>query len=354
MNIYARISALFENWIDPLATVDDQRPPERIGGFFWHYLRQAKLPFLALLVFDGLSALLEAILFFYIGRLVDILDSASQAGGWNGLLAEYGRELAIMAAVVVGGRFFVTTIGALVSEQTIGRGFYNLMHWQNYRLVARQSVAFFNNEQAGAIVTKVSQAGRSLGEVVSGVMQILWAITIFVITTLALFAQLDWRLAGLVVLWLVIFGLVGWFFLPRMRKRATEVAEANAVINGRLVDSYANIQTLKLFSKAKDNDSYVREGFATYLKSARSMGRLVIGMRAITTLLSASMLAAVGVLAIDLWSKELITVGAVAYSLALILRLAMWLGRLMNGLNGLMRNFGVVQNAMGIITRPPF
>lgn len=331
MWMFRKIAEIFENWIDPLAATDGLRPPGNIGGFFWHYLRQAKMPFVAVLVFGGIGALLEALFFYYVGRLVDILDTANQTDGWSGILATHGGELATMLAIIVAGRFIVAVMSGLVDEQVIARGFYNLIRWQSYLYVARQSLSFFNDQYSGSVVTKVTQAGGALGDFMVGFMQVVWTIIIFTTTTLVLFAQLDWRLAAIIVVWMTIFGFLARYFLPRMRVNATQNAEARAALNGRVVDSYANIQTLKLFGQSEENDQYVHAGFVNFLVTTLRMGRLLIGMRASMTFLSGIMIAAIGILTIDLWSQDLISVGAIAFTLALVLRLNMWLGRLMGG-----------------------
>jgi len=346
------IVELFERWIDPLGEVDRLRPPQTIWAYFWHYLSQAKLPFLAVLVMGGLSALLEAVFFYYIGRLVDILDTSDLANGWQGLFARHGDELAMMAFVILGGRFAIAVGTALLEQQTIGRNFYNLIRWQSYKYVARQSMSFFSDEYSGSVVTKVSQAGGAVGDFMAGLIQIVWTIAIFAGTTLILFWQLDLRLAVVILVWIALFILFARYFLPRMRRMAARNAEAGAALNGRIVDSYANIQTLKLFGKSRENDAYVEKGFHDMLDASLSLGRIIIGLRAAMTMLSGIMITAVAILSIELWSREAITVGAVAFALALVLRLNMWLGRLMGGLNGLMRNFGTVQNAMETISRP--
>lgn len=352
MKFFTRIAQFFEAWIDPLKSTENLQPPNSLTGYFWHYLRQAKLPFFSVLVLGGLAALLEALFFYYVGRLVDIMDGADRLDGWSGLISSHGSELTQMLLVVVVGRFVLVVVGGLVDEQVIARGFYNLIRWQSYQHVARQSLAFFNNEHSGSVATKVSQAGGSLGDFLVGIIQVVWTIVIFTLTTLVLFAQLDLRLAVVVAVWVFGFGLLAWYFLPRMRVRATERAEASAMLNGRVVDSYTNIQTIKLFGQAEQNDEYVRSGFSRFLKTSLRLGRIVIGARSAMTMLSGIAIAGIAILSINLWAGGVITVGAVAFALSLVLRLNMWLGRLMGNLNGLMRNFGVVQNAMATISRP--
>lgn len=352
MNPIESLFRTFENWIKPLEPVARLRPPETIGAYFWHYLRQAKVPFALTMVFGGLTAMLEALFFYFIGRLVDILDSSLIDQGWQGLIQSHGQELLIMFLVVFVFRIVMVIAEGLLNEQVIDRGFFNLIRWQSYLYVARQSLAFFTNQSSGSVVTKVSQAGSAVGNVLTASIQMVWTIMVFAATTLFLFAQLDWRLALIVAVGIAMFAGVARYFLPRLRAQAAKNAEASAALNGRIVDSYTNIQTLKLFGQADANDDYVRNGFERVLDASLSMGRLSITLRACMTVLTASMVVGVAILSIDLWSQNAISVGSVAFAMALVMRLNMWLGRLMGGLNHLMRNFGTVQNAMETISLP--
>lgn len=353
MRILLRISEIFENWIDPLRRPPGAaHPPNNIWAFFWFYLQQAKWAWLSLLILIGLTSWFEAAFFFYMGRLIDLLDTSDPAAGWGAFITAHGPELAIMLAVVIGGRFVAPMLQALIEGQTIGRGFNLMVLWQSYTHVSRQSVAFFNNDFAGRLVTKVSQAAGGMNDFIGSVMQVGWAFAIFLGTTMFLFYQLDWRMLVLVLVWMASFSLTAWYFVPRMRARAAANAEANSVLNGRAVDAFSNIQTLKLFGSTEESDDYVREGLVGYLGTATAMTRIITAMRAAMSLQSALIMIAFGALSISLWTEGLITVGAVAFALSLILRLNMLLGRMMGQLNALMRSFGVVQNAMETIAQP--
>jgi ATP-binding cassette, subfamily B, multidrug efflux pump len=346
------LSRRFETWIDPFRPRRDLQPPENIWAFLWHYVSQAKLPYIFVLTFAGLTSLFEALFFFYMGRLIDVLESSNAADGWQGLIANHGHELVLMLVVVIIGRFVAPALAALVEEQTIGRGFSSMVRWQVYSYVSRQSMRFFNDDFSGRLVTKVSQVSGSLNDFIAGAIQIGWALTIFAGTTLFLFAQLDWRMAALIVLWIALFAILARYFVPRMRSRAAENAENASTLNGRVTDSFANVQTLRLFGSADDNDNYVRDGFERFLYSSTRLARLITGVRAAMGLLSAIMITAFGALLVQLWSTGAITVGAVAFALSLVLRLNMMQGRLMWQLNGLMRHFGVIQNAMETVAKP--
>lgn len=350
--IFSRIARIFENWIDPLADRPVEQPPGTLLGFTWFYLRQAKWPFFAMLVLGGGAALMETASFWFMGVLINILDATSREAGWSGLMATHGWVLIGMAFTMVVIRVVLLSASMLIEEQTITPGFQNLVRWQSYRYVARQSLSFFQNDLAGRIVGKVSVAGQSIGDLMSSLLQVVWFMAIYTISTMALVAALDWRLAGLIALWIVIFAALARYFVPRIRKNARDLAEVNSMMSGRLVDSFSNILTLKLFGSDEGNDNYIREGFQRLIAQVQTFTRLITGVRAALNLLSGVMITAIAALSIQLWFTSDISSGAVAFTLGLALRLSMLLGRLMMQLNGIMRAIGTIQNSAEMISKP--
>jgi ATP-binding cassette, subfamily B, multidrug efflux pump len=342
---------VFERWVSPFREPANLQPPSTVWGFLWHYVGQAKLAFFAMLVIGGIAPLVEAGLFYFVGRIVDILDGAADERNWPGLWHAAGPELLFMLATVLVIRTVVVGLSALVDEQTITPGFYNLVRWQAHRHVSRQSYAFFQNDFAGRIATKVWQAGQATGDLMESFIEVVWFMIVYTVTTLALVAGLDLRLAALVVIWIVAFGFLAWRYLPSIRRHAEATAEAGSMINGRIVDSYSNIQTLKLFA-ADGDDRYIRGGFNIFLNALRPFTRRLTGVRMALTALSGVMITAIAAFSINLWVEGAITVGAVAFTLSLVLRLNMLLGRLMMQLNGILRNLGVLENSKALISQP--
>jgi ATP-binding cassette subfamily B multidrug efflux pump len=347
-----RLLNRFERLIDPFARKSDFQPPATALGFLWFHVSQAKAVFLAMLIVGGMVAMLEASLFWFTGRIVDMLDGADRSLGWNGLLAAHGGEFLFMIAVIALGRFAVTTLTALLEEQTVVPGFFSLVRWQSHVQVSRQSMSFFQNDFSGRIVAKVWAAGQASGDLMIALLQVAWFIIVYALTTLSLVASLDLRLGLVVVVWFVIFGFLARYFVPRIRKHARETAEASSMLNGRLADSYANMQTLKLFAREEDNDRYIREGFEIFYRTVVPFTRHLTGVRASLALLSGLMIATMAVIAVGLWLQGEITTGAVAFTLGLVLRLNMLLGRLMSQFNGVMRNIGTIQNSAELISQP--
>ncbi|WP_275782898.1 ABC transporter ATP-binding protein [Pararhizobium gei] len=350
--ILRRLFIAFENWIQPFAARDGLQPPRGLLSYVWFYIRQAKAPFVAMLVLGGLTAAIEAALFWFVGRLVDILATVKPGEGWSGLLATHGTELLGMLVLIGVVRFVVSLAMALVDQQIITPGFYNLVRWQSYLHVARQSLSFFQNDFSGRIVTKVWSGGQAVGDVVTSLMESVWFVGIYSVSTLVLVGQLDIWLAIVVLFWLIGFAFLARFFVPRIREHSRATAEAASMLNGRMVDAYSNIQTLKLFARDEENDRYMRQGFDIYQDTTIRFTRFITGVRASMALLSGIMIVTMAGLSIHLWLAGLISSGSVAFTLALVLRLNFLLSRMMVQFNGIMRNIGTIQNAADMISQP--
>ncbi len=346
------ILRLFETWIDPFRARDNLQPPRSTFGFIAFYIGQAKWPFIAMLILGGMSAAIEAALFWFVGRLVDILSTIKPGAGWSTLLAAHGGEIFGMLALIGIVRFVVAFLIALIDQQVITPGFYNLARWQSYLHVSRQSLAFFQSDFSGRIVTKVWSAGQATGDLVTSLMESVWFVGIYAVTTLVLVGQLDFSLAAVVLFWLVAFSVLARYFVPRIRYHSRETAEAASLLNGRIVDAYSNIQTLKLFARDEESDRYMLNGFNTYQDTVLQFTRFITGVRASMALLSGLMIVTMAGISVDLWLRGLISSGGVAFSLTLVLRLNFLLGRLMTQFNGIMRNLGTIQNAAELISQP--
>ncbi len=348
------VYSLFERWVDPFREPDRLRPPSTTLGFLWHYARQAKWPLAASLVVGGLLPLVEAGLFYFTGRLVDILDQAGKGGverSWSALVQAAGPELLFMGITVLVIRLVVTALNTLLEEQVMGPNFYNLIRWQANSYVLRQSYGFFQNDFAGRIATKVWQAGQAAGDFIQSLIQVVWFMLIYSISTLFLIGRLDWTLAAAVLAWIAVFVLIARHYLPQIRRQAEASAEAGSLINGRLVDSYSNIQTIKL-NTVNDDVQYLREGFKGYIAALLPFMRSLTGVRVSLTALSGLMIVTVAAIAVDLWMRDAITVGQVSFTLGLVLRLNMLLGRLMMQLNGMLRQLGLIENSMRLVSAP--
>ncbi|MEJ1160136.1 ABC transporter ATP-binding protein [Prosthecomicrobium sp. N25] len=351
MGLIALVYRRFEDWIVPFSEPPGEVPPSGLAAFIWHYVRQAKAPFALMTVVGGLSPLVDAGLFYFVGRIVDMLDTHDADRSWSALMASSGRELLVILVVVAVARTATLFLSALVDEQTVAPGFYNLVRWQVHRHVSRQSLQFFQNDFAGSLATKVWQSGQAIGDLMESLIGVVWFMLIYTATTLAMVGSLDGRLAALVAIWIAGFGGLAWWYLPRIRRQSEAAAEAGSGTSGHMVDDYANIETLKLFA-ADRADRYLRLAFERYLETYRPFTRSLTAVRTALNLLSGLVIVAIGILSIHLWIEHAVTVGSVAFTLGLVLRLNALLGRFMTQLNGILRTLGVLENSKRLVTQP--
>lgn len=355
MKLFDPIFSLFEGWIDPFKPRDDYEPPNKFLGYVWHYVSQVKWAFLALLAYGFVNAIVEALVFSYVGQLVDLLTQfdaqGKQATGWEGLLAEFGNTILLMFFVVAILRALIVTFGALIEEQVIVPGFFMMMRWQSHKHVIGQSLSFFQNDLAGRISQKVFQSGMATGDMMISLLQVIWFVVIYAVTTAGLLFSLDWQLGLVISIWIILFYAIARYFIPKVRDHARKAAETASGVSGRMVDSYSNIQTVKLHG-GDVQDDFILEAMQKHQASIYPFTRTLTAMRVSLAIVNGIVISLISYIAIDLWLSGQSTLGSVAFVLALVLRLQLLSGRLLGNLNGFFRNVGVTQNTMDLVAKP--
>ena len=344
----------FEHIIDPLAPSPTQNLPRHsVVGFIWYFARQAKWPFILFLLAGILVAGVEVLLFQFIGRIIDLLNDPQIQASRETLFADYGGTFLAMAAIVIVGRFAILMLAAVLEQQIIVPGFFNLVRWQAHRSVIRQSLSYFQNDFAGRIATKVLQSGQAVGDFLINIMQGIWFFFIIVVSTIGVFSGLDWRLASLVFVWFVAyFGLAAWL-VPPIRRAAKKSTDMRSVFNGRIVDAYSNIYTIKLFDTRGKEDEFAEEGLLWMLTSVRKLTRAITRVRFSLALLNGFFMTAAGYLCLIMWQADSITVGSIAVALGLVLRLNTMSGWMMFQISGLFRDLGTIQDSMETVSQVP-
>lgn len=343
-----RVFRAFEDWIDPFRAAPSSELPDDLGQFIFYFFKQSRWPFYAFLVIGGIVGLVEASLFYFVGLLIDTLKDANPATVW----AEHGWLFIGMMVTVLVIRTLALSTSTLINEQTLVPSFFALVRWQSHRRVLRQSYRFFQDDFAGRIATKVMQSGQSLGDFLINLIQSIWFFVVFSVTSVGLFALLDWRLAVVLIIWFVAYLTILSRTLPEVRRRSKVMSQARSGLNGRIVDSYTNIQTVKLFAGQTHEDQFGREGLSEMLEAARAFTRLVSGLRISLAVLNGLLITASGVLSVWLWQQGAITVGAIAVCLALVLRINNMSGWMMFQFNGIFRDLGTLQDTIATVSVP--
>ncbi|HBS27251.1 MAG TPA: multidrug ABC transporter ATP-binding protein [Gammaproteobacteria bacterium] len=338
----------FEKIIDPFVDADVVTPPDSLMAFYWHFIRQVWPSFVALLSIGVFAALIEVSLFAFLGKLVDLLKDASSPSAF---LSEHSSLLAWMAFVAIILRPVVFGIHSLIKHQTIVPTFMNLVRWQNHRYVMRQSLAFFQNDFAGRIATKVMQTGSSLRESMLQIVEALWFVLIYAVSALALFFINDPLLTLPLLIWVALFIGILFYFIPKIKERAKILSEARSSANGQIVDSYTNVQTVKLFADAHGEDEQVRGVLAKLVNKIQLQMRLVTLFELSVVMINGMMIVSTCGLAIWLWSGGGITLGAIALATGLVLRINNMSQWVMWVVTGIFENIGTVQNGMETIAK---
>ena len=337
----------FENLIDPTRRVPETPAPLLTDSwpllrFYWHFLRQVRGQMAMLFAAGLLVALLDVSIPTMIGQLVGLVSANHPAS----LLGAHWRELLLMAAVLLVFRPAAILLRVLTTNQAIAPGFSNLIRWQNHWHVTRQSWTFFQNDFAGRIANRVMQVGPALRQSATNSTNAVWYILVYGTSAVTLLARTDWRLAMPMLVWFAGYGGMLRFFVPRLRERSRRVSEARSGLTGRVVDSYTNILTVKLFARAQDEDRFVRDALEEHTGKFRSQLRMISGYALTLTALNALLLVSTAATALWLWLHGRIAVAAVAMALPLAWQITNMAGWVADNVTDIFENVGVVQDGM--------
>ena len=338
----------FERRLDPFPAEEPQEPPRTLLAFCLHYT-QGAWPYLigAALLMAGI-AVAEVWLFSFLGNIVDWLSTQNR----ETFLQTEGWKLAGMAFVVLGLLPLLILVNSLISHQTLMGNYPMRIRWLVHRYLLKQSMAFYQDEFAGRIATKLMQTALAVRECVIKLIDVLNYVIVYFIGTLIVVGIADWRLALPMLAWLIGYLVLMHHFVPIMGRVAEEQADARSIMTGRIVDSYTNIQTVKLFSHARRESTFAREGMDGFMGTVYRQMRLVTLVYFSLYVLNALLLLGVSGLAIWLWLNEAVSVGAVAVAIGLVLRLWGMSQWIMWELSALFENIGTVQDGINSISRP--
>ncbi len=284
----------------------------------------------------------------FIGRVVALITAAQPAE----LFATYWPLLALMALVLLVLRPLAITAQNIMANQAIAANVGNLVRWQSHWHVVRQSWAFFQNDFAGRIANRVMQTGPAIRETLVSLLTAVWYILVYGTSAVLLLAAADPWLALPVLIWFAGYLTLLRLFVPRMRDRSKAVSEVRSLVTGRIVDSYTNILTVKLFARAHEEDAYVRDAVDEHTGRFHASLRLNTLFGLALTTLNALLVTGMGALALVLWTQGKVEVGTVAMALPLawqIVNASGWVGW---QVATIFENIGVVQEGMMTIAQP--
>jgi ATP-binding cassette subfamily B multidrug efflux pump len=338
----------FESLLQPTAAPPQGAPPPGLMAFYWHYVRQVRGLLAALFVAGFVVAALDTTIPIFIGRVVTLVSTYPP----EMLLSEAWPQLLGMAGVLLILRPLAMFVQNLITNQALAPGLSNLVRWQSHWHVVRQSWSFFQNDFAGRIANRIMQTGPSLRESVVSSTNAVWYILVYGTGAIVLMSSSDLRLAIPVLGWFVGYVAVLVYFVPRLRNRSRHMSEVRSTLTGRVVDSYTNILTVKLFARPSDEDQFVRTAVDDHTQAFREQLRLITGFGLTLSTLNAAMVVGTGAMSIWLWSEGRIAVGTVAMALPLTWQIANIAGWVAQNITSIFENVGTVQDGMRSISVP--
>lgn len=338
----------FENLVDPFVDYEEtDTPPTRLWPFMLNYSR----PFMRVFFWAGLIsvvvAAVEVGLIYYMGRVVDLL-SAPPDEVWQ----THSTELILVALFVLLLRPMLHVVDVLLLNNTILPNFGTLIRWRAHKHVLRQSVGWFENDFAGRIANRIMQTPPAAGEAVFQVFDAISFSLAYLIGAAILLMTADARLLLPLLIWLVLYGFLVHWTVQRVGPASKAASDARSAVTGRVVDSYTNIHSVKMFAHGAQELDYAREAIEETRRTFQAEMRIFTIMDAVLVALNGLLIVGVVGWAIALWMQGSATVGVVAAATALTLRLNAMTGWIMWALTSFFRQLGVVAEGMETIAQP--
>ncbi|GEN22998.1 ABC transporter ATP-binding protein [Halomonas cupida] len=339
----------FENLVNPYPEGEPKVPPRGLLPFIIHFSRPVAGLLLAMSLATALVSATEVVFFHYMGELVDWLSSAER----EGFLDEHGWRLAGMGLLVLIGLPLLVLLQSLLTHQGIFGNYPMLGRWLAHRHMLRQSMSFFQDEFAGRVSQKVMQTALAVRETVMKLMDLLVYVAVYFTGAMLLLGSAEpWLMAPL-VLWLAGYIAIMRVFVPRLRNVSMAQADARARMTGRVVDSYSNIQTIKLFADTHREQDYARDAMEAFMVTVHDQMRLATKLSVSLTLLNSMLLVGIGAMAVGAWYLEAVSLGVIAVAIGLVMRIRFMSDWILWEVASLFENIGTVQDGINTIARTP-
>jgi ATP-binding cassette, subfamily B, multidrug efflux pump len=323
-------------------------PPPGLIAFYWHFVRQTKRWYALMFATSLAVALIDTVIPVFIGRLVSLMEAADR----HAALAQQSTMLLGMVALILVVRPLATFADIAIRQNVLIPGATSLIRWQSHWHVIRQDLSFFQNDFAGRIANRVMQTANALRESVMSAIRAVWYIVVYGVSALALMAAADWRLGLPTLAWFLGYVVFLRHFVPRMRDLAKASSEVRSLVMARVVDSYTNMLTVKLFARLADEDAYVREVIDAHQAAIGAHMRLISQFMFWLSAMNAALLTATAAVGIWLWAQGTVGAGVVATALPLSWQIANVAGWVSWEVTGIFENIGVVQEGMQTIAVP--
>ncbi|MCJ2085660.1 ABC transporter ATP-binding protein/permease [Methylobacterium sp. E-005] len=344
---------MFLDWlerrVDPFAPFDEsQMPPHSVLGFAWFYLRPIRSALAALFVIAVIAGTIEASLYLVMRWFIDLLGTADRAT----VLSDHATGLGLAVLLVAVVRPVSIWAHEVLSNQLIVPQSTSQIRWRAHLYTLGHALSYFQGDFSGRLANRVVQVGPAVRELAVVFIDTLLYVAIYAVTAVGLFSSISPWLALPVLLWIGAYAWLTTWFVPRARARSHKTADTRSTLIGRIVDSYTNILTVKLFARDREERAAVREAVEVHTEAYLHQFRLVTLTTSWLGILNSVLLIGTGAACLVLWRDGGMTTGEASAGLALVLRLIAMSGWVMQTVRGVFENVGVVQESMQTMARP--
>ena len=340
--------SFFESLTKPFPDQSPEQPPKTLFAFCRYYSKGMWHILLTVSVLSALIAVLEVSLFGFMGQLVDWFATREPST----FIAQEKTRLIWMGVLVLVALPCLVMLESMITHQAILGNYPMRIRWLAHKYLLKQSLSFYQEEFAGRIATKVMQTALSVRETVTKLLNLAVYICVYFLAVVALVFSTNWQLVMPLILWLLAYIVILRVMLPKLKKVSQAQADARSLMTGRLVDSYTNIMTVKLFSHHQREEDYAKEAMDGFLQAVYPQMRLVTVLQALVWGINSVLVFSISALAIYLWLQGSVSPGDIAIAVSLSLRLNGMSQWIMWEVSSLFENIGMVHDGINTLALP--
>ena len=342
------MSGRFANLVDPFVAYAARTPSARPIRFVLDNLKPFRWVIAASLTLTVIGAALEVWLIGYTSQLVDILATTGPETLW----AEHGTEFLIVALIVLIGRPLAGYLRESLDDIAFRPNAEALVAWRAHRHVTRQSVGWFRDNLSGRIANQVWAIGGSAVGLAYSVIHTLAYVTIYVLGAVGLMASIDLRLALPLLIWAAAYLGFMAYIVPQVQKKSSLVQDAYSRLTGMLVDSYANIDILKLFASAHAEDEEARRRFKAMRDGFVRLQTLEVMVNSTMLFLGSALIVGLVGYTLVLWQSGEAPIGLVAAALALSFRITGMAEWMLDAVSAFFGYLGFLKETLKTVAQP--
>ncbi len=339
---------IFANVVDPFQAYAETVPPRSVAAYVLCNLKPFRLVLAAGFATSVFGAVIDVWLVYYAGHLVDNLTAIPPAELWSRI----GGELLLAAVLLLVVRPLNTAAGEVFDDIAYRSNAVSLMRWRAHRHLLRQSVGWFRNEPSGRLASRVRELGSAGTGIVYRLVHTVAYVTAYMVGAFLLMMSVDARLALPLVGWIVLYLAHVSYAVPRFRDNTERFQNALTDLTSLFVDTYANIDIVKLFADQDHEDAESKTRFRATRDSFVSVQTIEVFINSGMVVLSNLLLVGLTGYAVYLWSVGDAPLGIVASALALSTRVSSLADWMMDAVSDIFGWIGATREALKSIAQP--